>query len=416
VRERPRRSEIDPVALDLVSRHGPKVLATARRYAITPEDAEDAYQRALEILLTKAPSTDEADLVPWLKTVVKHEAFALRRQRDRHGTPSEHDDLVPAAGESSSSDERAERLERLHLGAEALGRLKPQEVRCLLLRAEGFSYRQICKLTGFSYTKVNRCLSEGRRSFMDGVRRIESGAECERLAPLVSRLADGEATADDMSALRPHLRSCLACRAMLREYRAAPRGLAAAVPAAALGGTGADPIAAVLHALVAWLHERGAAIALRIQQLLEGAGAHKLAAAASSAALAGGGVAAVETIDGGAENKARPASAQVQRVAPTVTRQSRPRDSGSRRAGETRSSPATVRVHRSSGGAEGVNRRPDPRRSPPASNPEPPGEEFTPETGEPGTGAGAARSQRDPGPDRSTRPGGDGAGGGEFGP
>jgi hypothetical protein len=64
------RREIEEAAVALVARHGTQVLATARRYAATPEDAEDAYQRGLEILLTKAPTTSEADLVPWLKTVV----------------------------------------------------------------------------------------------------------------------------------------------------------------------------------------------------------------------------------------------------------------------------------------------------------------------------------------------------------
>jgi hypothetical protein len=64
------RREIDAVATALVARHGAQILATARRYAATPEDAEDAYQRGLEILLRKAPTTREYELVPWLKTVV----------------------------------------------------------------------------------------------------------------------------------------------------------------------------------------------------------------------------------------------------------------------------------------------------------------------------------------------------------
>src|SRR3954454_9375040 len=97
VRNRPSRADIEPAALELVRRHGAQIMATARRYALTPEDAEDAYQRGLEILLTKAPSTSEDDLVPWLKTVVKHEAFALRRQRERHGMPTEHDALAAPA-------------------------------------------------------------------------------------------------------------------------------------------------------------------------------------------------------------------------------------------------------------------------------------------------------------------------------
>jgi hypothetical protein len=67
---RPGRGEIDEAALTLVTRHGGQIMATARRYAATPEDAEDAYQRGLEILLTKAPTAREDELIPWLKTVV----------------------------------------------------------------------------------------------------------------------------------------------------------------------------------------------------------------------------------------------------------------------------------------------------------------------------------------------------------
>ena len=76
--QRSLRREIEEVAVALVARHGAQVLATARRYAATPEDAEDAYQRGLEILLTKAPTTSEDDLVPWLKTVVIRTICARR--------------------------------------------------------------------------------------------------------------------------------------------------------------------------------------------------------------------------------------------------------------------------------------------------------------------------------------------------
>src|SRR3954451_9228659 len=80
---RPSRAQIEPAALELLSRHSAGLLATARRYSATPEDAEDAYQRGVEILLTKAPTTREAELLPWLRTVVKHEAFAVRKSTGR---------------------------------------------------------------------------------------------------------------------------------------------------------------------------------------------------------------------------------------------------------------------------------------------------------------------------------------------
>src|SRR4051794_16485387 len=293
-RTRPTRAEIEPAALDVIRRRGAEILATARRYANTPEDAEDAYQRALEILLTKAPSTHEDDLVPWLKTVVKHEAFAIRKQREKHGTPSEHDELTPA---HTDTHEHVERLDRLQRGAEALQRLKPAEMRCMLLLAEGHSYAEICSITGFSYTKVNLCLAEGRQSFTRRVAGIESGAECERLAPLISAAADGEADADELLVLKRHLRGCLSCRAALRDARTAPARVAALAPVGIVAGAPAgDP--GHMHVAWNWLHERAASLALRGQELFEVATAHKaVAVAASAAALAGGGAATVQTIE-----------------------------------------------------------------------------------------------------------------------
>jgi RNA polymerase sigma factor (sigma-70 family) len=285
---RPSRAQVEPVALRLLSRHSAVLLATARRYSLTPEDAEDAYQRGVEILLTKAPTAREDELLPWLKTVVKHEAFAVRKASGR-AIPSEE------AGQNEPdvvgwTDEHAERYERLRLGAEAMAKLKPQEIRCLLLKAEGLSYQEISAVTGFSYTKVNRCLTEGRRAFMDRVARIESGAECERLAPLMSKIADGEAGADEMRAVRPHLKGCLACKATLREYRAAPARLAGLVPpvvALADGGVEAGGfIGRVLQAMQD-----------KIGIVTELAMANKAAAvAASTVALAGGGAAGVEVL------------------------------------------------------------------------------------------------------------------------
>src|SRR4051794_16515923 len=306
-RARPGLLDTKPMADELVRRHGREIMAVARRYSSTPEDAEDAYQRGLEILLTKAPSTDADDLVPWLKTVVKHEAWALHRARERAGRPTPPERID--GGAAAPPEDHAERLERLQIGAEALSRLKPQEIRCMLLLAEGHSYRQICELTGFSYTKVNRCLSEGRRSFMRRVEGIESGAECERLAPLISALADGEATAKDMATLRPHLRTCLSCRAALRDAREVPARVAALAPIGLIAAGGPSPLGRLAAPLRhAWegLSDRLTSFALRGQDVIETASAHKLAAAAASAAaLGGGGIATVE-IGAGHGHHAKP--------------------------------------------------------------------------------------------------------------
>lgn len=298
------RAQADPAATRLIERHGHTILRSAQRYSQTPEDGEDAYQRGLEILLTKAPAIPEDELLRWLKTVVKHEAFALRRQRERAGAPPasepewEKEEQVLWTNVASTHD-RVEQHERLRTGAEALARLKPQEVRCLLLLAEGYSYKQICEATGWTYTKVNRCLSEGRRSFVERVSGIESGAECRRLEPLLSAFADGEASARDLATLRPHLKGCLSCKASLRDFRAAPAQVAALVPPVALAAQGSElPTLGGLDSMLNWLHERTALVVLRFQGAVEMASAQKVAAvAASTAALAGGGAATVGTFE-----------------------------------------------------------------------------------------------------------------------
>ncbi len=301
---RPARGEIDEAALRLLARHGGQILATARRHAVTPEDAEDAYQRGIEILLTKAPSTSDDELIPWLKTVVKHEAWALRRQRERHSPVTDDGELRDRPAPTAVTHEQAERLERLRLGAEALGHLKPHEVRALRLKAEGFSYREICAMTGWSYTKVNRLLTEGRQAFLRRVSGIERGAECARYEALLSALADGEASAEQLAILRPHMRTCLSCRARLREFRATPERVAALVPPVALVTSGgAGPLRGLLESVVGTSERFHAAAELATGQKLA-------AVAASAAALAGGGTA----IDEFANHRGPPGPAPVEQV------------------------------------------------------------------------------------------------------
>ena len=71
------------------------------------------------------------------------------------------------------------------------------------------------------YTKVNRCLTEGRRGPAIAMAGIEGGIECTKLAPLLAPLAAGTAGPDEVAALEPHLTSCLNCRARLRALRTA---------------------------------------------------------------------------------------------------------------------------------------------------------------------------------------------------
>ncbi len=230
-------------AIETYSRHEDALRRTARRYSLCADDAEDALQRALEILLLKAPSDDPRDLIRWTQTVVKHEALAVKRDRERILSgpaasipePGREDWVAMIPARTDGPPERAERQEAIARSREALQTLKPQELRALGLLAEGYSYKEIGEITGFSHTKINRCLAEGREKFRRVLADSRDGSRCEEMRPLLSAFCDGETGGKETAELREHLRACASCRGTLRAYRAAPAAAAALAPALPLG-------------------------------------------------------------------------------------------------------------------------------------------------------------------------------------
>ena len=335
-RPRPESPDVFAAAVELATAGAGPFRRTARRYSICAADADDAYQRSLEILLTKAPTTDRAELRPWLHTVIKHEALALRRQRERSVAP---DDLGPDDGGALSErgpEETAGERERVRHTAEALGALKPNELQCLVLKALGYSYDEISARTGFSWTKVNRSLTEGRRRFFECFGEISSGGRCERFRPLLSAVCDGHAGDEQERTVRAHLSSCQGCRATLRAYRSAPARLAELVPPAAV-----LPLlerAGVWTRFADWLSagggDRVGALGAKLQQSAEMVSAQKAAAVvASTAALAGGGVAVQEQVRGLPERESpaaveQPAKPVAQDKPPPPAVQPAPADPG----------------------------------------------------------------------------------------
>jgi RNA polymerase sigma factor (sigma-70 family) len=223
-------------AVEMIARYEGALRRTARRYSLDAEDAEDAYQRALEIALTKAPTTDLRELIRWTQTVTKHEALAVRQSREkllgyRRRREDQAEDpvaLIPARGDGT--EEQVERREDIARSREALQALKPAELQALSLLAEGYSYAEIGARTGFSQTKVNRLLAEGRAHFRSFIARSEDGRRCHDLQPLLSSFCDGEANSREAAAVREHLRACASCRGTMRAYREAPKVVAALLP------------------------------------------------------------------------------------------------------------------------------------------------------------------------------------------
>ena len=204
-------------------------MRVAQHWSLCHDDALDAYQRALEIYVRRLDSLDPATEIAWLKVVVKHEALAVRRGRSE-ALPVEEVDFDGRAAETQRPvDDLLAGRERVKRSAEALRRLKPDEAKALMLKAQGLSYAEIGESLGWTYTKVNRCITEGRARFLKVYAEIEQGGECDRFAPTLAALVGGTATADALLELRPHIRNCAACRATVRELHATRFGRLAAL-------------------------------------------------------------------------------------------------------------------------------------------------------------------------------------------
>jgi len=272
--------------------------ALARRLSLTPDDADEAVQRALEILLRRADSLEPPTAGAWLRTVVKHEAFAVRAERMRL-MPADPADLCHVADRLDVA-ESADLLDRLKVASEALSRIKPGEAEALLLQAEGLSYKDIAQNRNWTYTKVNRLINEGSKAFRAQVADIDSGSACS----LIPKEEGALLTRDH----RRHLSRCAACRADLIAERSG-----VAFPGIALPALLALPAVAMrsLKHAVASFSDRLTTGAIKAQAAVEAASASKVAVvAASAAALAGGGVVAVDEVKSARHQQPTPAIAR----------------------------------------------------------------------------------------------------------
>ena len=225
---------------DFLRRYEAAFRATARRYAASPQDAEDAYQRALELLLTKGPEAGRRAWLSWMHTVLRREALRLREVRQRQTAAGDSAHLEQLIGMGTAAARRPEAVDPAELierrddferFRQSFVRLKRNERRALCLIGEGYSYSEIGQITGWSWTKINRHLAEGRSRLREMLESIESGRRCAELAGPLSRFSDGEATEAEAEAIHDHLQSCLACRATLTSYRVTPARAVALLPA-----------------------------------------------------------------------------------------------------------------------------------------------------------------------------------------
>ena len=140
----------------------------SRRNAANREDAEEAVQFSLSALIDKYNPAAGSPPLAWVTLVLQRRCWALHREA--HVDCGARQEAAPdSAGRSFAAesipcgDTGPEQLVELIEDARTrLAALKPAERRALGLIAAGYSYAEIGAMNEWTYTKTNRCLSEGR--------------------------------------------------------------------------------------------------------------------------------------------------------------------------------------------------------------------------------------------------------------
>jgi RNA polymerase sigma factor (sigma-70 family) len=165
-----RTARAEALAERLYAIHRTRLLAIAKRNSASIEDAEEALQDAFILFIDHFDPNDDSPPLAWITLTLKRRCWALYKHQ-RHSWAR-----APTLGQSTARSARVESLadwkprpdevaelnEDMETMRHRLASLKPDQREALGFFALGYSYHEICDITGWTYTKVNRCISEGR--------------------------------------------------------------------------------------------------------------------------------------------------------------------------------------------------------------------------------------------------------------
>lgn len=165
------------LAAELYADNYRHLLRIARRNAASEADAEEATQDAFTYFLADYDPAAGSPPLAWLTLTLKRRCWRLRdgAHLDRRVAAlpeSGHEepiglierrpaDVGPLPERIADRDEARRRLRAL----------KPDERTALGMVAAGCTYGEVARTRGWTQTKVNRCVYEGRRALQRGVAR-----------------------------------------------------------------------------------------------------------------------------------------------------------------------------------------------------------------------------------------------------
>lgn len=152
----------------------PSLYRYCSRLTGDPDAAEDAAQEAFVRLFERKPTGERRSVRVWLFRV------ATNLIRDRARVRSGREDLLERHGESArtapSPEGQFARRETRALVRRVLDRIPERDRRMLLMREEGFRYREIAEAVGVKSTSVGTLLARAERRFVQA-HAVETGKE-----------------------------------------------------------------------------------------------------------------------------------------------------------------------------------------------------------------------------------------------
>jgi RNA polymerase sigma factor (sigma-70 family) len=157
------RRAVHLIAAEMFAQKYSYLLRIARWNSRCEPDAADALQEAFAAFIaTYAPERGSPPLA-WLTLTLKRTCWRLKERREVAVEP-----LALAEVFGGATPDPLDRIASSDGARRRLGALKPDERRAIVLHAAGYTYGEIGKRCGWSHTKVNRCLYEGRRALKGG--------------------------------------------------------------------------------------------------------------------------------------------------------------------------------------------------------------------------------------------------------
>lgn len=158
---------------EIFETYHPEVYRYVQRLTGQPEEAADITQETFRRLLEQDERPD--DVKGWLVTVALNQVRDRVRTRSRRRELSAGEDLLPDGPERP--DRAHGRRERVSEARRALNTLDERDRKMLLLREEGFKYREIAEMLGVKTGSVGTMLARALEEFAEAYEGPEPGGD-----------------------------------------------------------------------------------------------------------------------------------------------------------------------------------------------------------------------------------------------